>query len=140
MTVRKRVLLAMVLALVLALPMQAEYFCKRYDYAGESYLKLNQKVGDLEVMDLKFELPVQGMAQNRCTVSVKNYGAKRLKVNLAIALFDENGNLVGCGTTGTKFSGTRSGEVERYYVTFDYVGQNIKTTKFIYLTVETALQ
>ena len=140
MIIRKKVLLALALALVLALPLQAEFFCKRYDFAQEKYMKLNEKVGDLEVMDLKFELPIPGMAQNRCTVSVKNYGANRLKVNLALALFDENGNLVGCGTTGTKFTGTRGGEVERYYVTFDYVGQNIKTAKFVYMTVETALQ
>lgn len=140
MAIRKKVLLALALALVLALPLQAEFFCKRYDFAQEKYLQLNQRVGDLEVMDLKFELPVPGMTQNRCVVSVKNYGAKRLKVNLAIALFDENGNLVGCGTTGTKFAGTRGGDVERYFVSFDYVGQTIKTTKFVYLTVETAIQ
>lgn len=138
--VRSRVLLALALALVFVLPLQAEFFCKRYDFAKEKYIKLNQKVGDLEVLDLQFELPVKGMTQHRCVVSVKNYGAKRLKVNAAIALFDENGNLVGCGTTGTKLTGTGSGEVEKYYVTFDYVNQNIQTTKFVYLTVETLFQ
>jgi hypothetical protein len=71
---------------------------------------------------------------------VKNYGAKTLKVNLAMALFDESGNLVGCGTTGTKLSGTRSGNTETYFVSFDYVRTKIQDTKFFYITAETVLQ
>jgi len=138
MKVRK--LLFIALAFVLALPFSAEFFCKRYDFTQDKYVKLNQKVGDLEVMDLKFEVPNQDFQQNRCVVTVKNYGVKTVKVNLAIALFDESGNLVGCGTTGTKLSGTRSGRTETYFVSFDYVRTKIQDTKFFYMTAETAPQ
>jgi hypothetical protein len=138
MKVRKLFIVA--LALVLSLPFCAEFFCKRYDFTQEKYVKLNQKVGDLEILDLKFELPNQDYQQNRCVVTVKNYGPKMLKVNLAVALFDESGNLVGCGTTGTKLTGTRSGHTETYYVTFDYVRTKIGDTKFFYVTAETAIQ
>jgi hypothetical protein len=129
-----------ILALALALPFSAEYFCKRYDFAQEKYVKLNQKVGDLEILDLKFEMPNQKFEQNRCMVSVKNYGNKVLKVNLAVALFDASGNLVGCGTTGTKLTGTRSGNTETYYISFDYVHTKILETKFFYMTAETEIQ
>lgn len=135
-----RILILIALALVLSLPFSAEFFCKRYDFTQEKYVKLNQKVGDLELMDLKFEIPNQDYQQNRCVVTVKNYGAKTLKVNLAMALFDEAGNLVGCGTTGTKLMGTRSGQTETYYVSFDYVRTKIQDTKFFYVTAESALQ
>jgi hypothetical protein len=138
MTLRKIVFFA--LALALCLPFSAEFFCKRYDFGPEKYVKLNQKVGDLEVMDLKFELPNQDYQQNRCTLTVKNYGSRTLKANFALALFDESGNLVACGTTGTKLSGTRAGHTETFYVSFDYVRTKIRDTKFFYLTAETAPQ
>lgn len=138
MTLRKVLFVA--LALALCLPFSAEFFCKRYDFTQEKYVKLNQKVGDLEIMDLKFEIPNMTYQQNRCVATVKNYGSRTLKANLALALFDESGNLVACGTTGTKLTGTRAGHTETYFVTFDYVRTKIQDTKFFYLTVETALQ
>ena len=138
MKVRKLFFIA--LAFVLSLPFSAEFFCKRYDFTQDKYVKLNQKVGDLEVMDLKFEVPNLDYHQNRCVLTVKNYGVRTIKVNIAIALFDESGNLVGCGTTGTKLSGTRSGNTETYFVSFDYVRTKIQDTKFFYMTAETAPQ
>lgn len=133
---RRRLILGM-MTLALALPFSADYFCKRYDFVQEKYLKLNQKVGDLEILDLRFEIPNQRQGMNRCVASVKNYGSKTIPVNLAMALFDETGNLVGCGATGTKLTGTRPGHVESYYISFDYVRTKIQDTKLFYLTVET---
>jgi len=69
MNVRRWIFGALVMAL--ALPFSAEYFCKRFDYAQEKYVKLNEKVGDLEVMDLKFEIPSNSMSQNRCVATVR---------------------------------------------------------------------
>jgi hypothetical protein len=133
----RRKLVLGILILALALPFSAEYFCKRYDFVQERYVKLNQKVGDLEILDLKFELPNTPGATNRCVATVKNYGSKRLSVNLAMALFDETGNLVGCGTTGTKLTGTRPGNVETFYINFGYVRTKILETKLFYITAET---
>ena len=137
---KSRTLLLAALALVLSMPFTAEFFCKRYDFTQDKYVKLNQKVGELEVLDLKFEIPNQDFQQNRCVVTVKNYGSRTLKVNLAMALFDEAGNLVACGTTGTKLTGTRAGRTETYFVTFDYIRTKIQDTKFFYITTETAPQ
>ena len=124
MKLSKWILGALVLAL--ALPFSAEYFCKRYEVTQEKYVKLNEKVGDLEVIDLKFEMPGQS-AQNRCIATVKNYGSTRLKVNMAMALFDPNGNLVACGTTGTKLTGTKPGSVESFFIIFDCPDKTSRT-------------
>ena len=68
---------------------------------------------------------------------MKNYGTQAVRVHLALALFDESGNLVGCGTTGSKLGTTRPGETETFFVAFDYVKSRLATAKTFYLTVET---
>jgi len=141
----KRLGLASVLLLALfaTLPLGAEYFCQRYDFSAEKWIRLNAKVGSLELLDVQFEFPsyvgprklgIKG--RDQATLNLKNYGEVRTRVQVAIALFDAEGNLVGCGTTGTKVAGTKPGGTEGYYVSFDYVNSRIQTAKTFYLTVE----
>ena len=110
--------------------------CKRDDGA--------LKVGDIELTDIQFQFPayvgprklgIQG--RNQATLTVKNYGTVRIRVQVAIALFDADGNLLGCGTTGTKVAGTKAGGEESYYVSFDYVNSRLTSAKTFYITVET---
>lgn len=141
----KRLGLASVLLLALfaTLPLGAEYFCQRYDFATEKWIRLNAKAGPLELLDVQFEFPsyigprklgIKG--RNQATLNLKNYGDVRTRVQVAIALFDAEGNLVGCGTTGTKVAGTKPGSAESYYISFDYANSRILTAKTFYLTVE----
>ena len=136
---------ALLLALLATLPLSAEYFCQRYDFSTEKWIRLNAKSGSLELMDIQFEFPsyvgprklgIKG--RDQATLNLKNYGEVRMRVQVAIALFDAEGNLVGCGTTGTKLAGTKSGGSESYYVSFDYVNSRIRTAKTFYLTVESS--
>ena len=122
----------------------SELFCKRYDFTQEKYIRLDTTVGTVTVRDVKFEFPsylgpkkMDLKGRNLAQVSIKNYGEKSIRVHLAIALFDEKGNLVGCGTTGSKVGSTKAGEEETFFVTFDYVKSKILETKVFYLTVET---
>ena len=142
----KRASFASVLALVLfaALPLCADSFSQRYEFAPEKWIRLNAKVGDLELRDIQFQFPayvgprklgIQG--RNQATLTVKNYGAVRARVQVAIALFDADGNLLGCGTTGTKIAGTKAGGEESFYVSFDYVNTRLAAAKTFYVTVET---
>jgi hypothetical protein len=129
---------------VAALPAGADYFCQRFDFTQERWIKLGVKAGDLEVQDIQFEFPsfvgprklkIEG--RNVAVINVKNYGTQAVRVHLALALFDESGNLVGCGTTGSKLGTTRPGETETFFVAFDYVKSRLATAKTFYLTVET---
>jgi hypothetical protein len=130
--------------LLAALPLQAEFFCQRYDFAQEKWIRLDAKAGDVQIQDIQFEFPtyvgprrLNIKGRNEATVNVKNYGAQDLRVHIAVALFDASGNLVGCGTTGSKLGSTKAGEQETFYVTFDYVHSRIATAKTFYLTVDT---
>ena len=136
---------AVFMALFATLPLGAEYFCQRYDFSTEKWIRLNAKVGALELLDIQFEFPsyvgprklgIKG--RDQATLNLKNYGDARMRVQVAIALFDTEGNLVGCGTTGTKVAGTKPGGTESYYVSFDYVHTRIQTAKTFYLTVESS--
>ncbi len=131
-------------ALCLSLPFSAEFSCNRYDFALNRFIRLDTKAGDLAIQDVQFQFPsyigpkkldIEG--RNEATVDVKNYGTVPLRVHVAIALFDASGNLVGCGTTGSKLGYTRAGEGESFYVAFNYVHSKLMSAKYFYLTVET---
>jgi len=131
-------------ALCLSIPFSAEFSCNRYDFALNRYIRLNAKAGDLVVQDVEFLFPsyigpkkldIEG--RNEAVVDVKNYGSVPLRIHVAIALFDASGNLVGCGTSGSKLGYTRSGESEDFHVAFNYVHSKLMSAKYFYLTVET---
>lgn len=140
----RRLALAALLLVALALPSGAEFFCKKYDFVQERWIQINEKLGDVTLQDVQFQFPsyvgpkkmdIQG--RNQAVVHVKNYGATALKVNIAIALFDADGNLVGCGSTGSKVGVTKPGEEESFYVGFDYVKERLGAVKTFQLTLET---
>jgi hypothetical protein len=137
--------LAITMAILAALPLPAgDFICKRYDFAAEQFIRVDLAAGQVTVRDVKFEMPatygpkkMDIKGKNQATVSVKNYGKQYLRVHLAIALFDESGNLVGCGTTGSKMGSTGPGEEETFFVTFDYVKSKLPAAKYFYISVET---
>lgn len=139
-------ILALALAVLAALPIPAgDFVCKRFDFVPQQFIKVELAAGQVTVQDVKFEMPatygpkkMEVKGKNQAVVSVKNYGKQYLRIHVAIALFDESGNLVGCGTTGSKMGSTGPGEEETYYVTFDYVKSKLSEAKFFYVTVETA--
>lgn len=143
---RKALPLALIAAALLAIPAFAQDFaCKRYDFEAGQFIKTDLSAGQVTIRDVKIELPatfgpkkmgVKG--KNQVVVSVKNFGKEYLRVHLAVALFDESGNLVGCGTTGSKMGNTKPGEEETFFVTFDYVKSKLSTAKYFYITLETA--
>jgi len=139
----RKVLLALLLTIV-TLPFMGEFYCKRYDFVQERWIKLNAKVGELTVQDIQFQIPsfvgprrLNIKGRNEASINVKNYGKEHLRVHFAVALFDASGNLVACGTTGSKLGSTGPGDTESYYVFFDYVKSRISTAQFFYLTCET---
>ena len=144
--IRRTLPIALAAAILLSVPALAQDFvCKRYDFAAGQFIKTDIAAGPVTVRDVKFELPstlgpkkMDIKGKNMAVVGLKNFGKEYLRIHLAIALFDENGNLVGCGTTGSKMGTTGPGEEETFYVTFDYVKSKLATAKFFYITVETA--
>ncbi len=135
---------AVALLLAAALPLCAEFASKRYDFVQERWIKLDQAVGQVTVRDVQFQFPgyigprkLEIKGRNGAEVKVMNYGQTSLRIHLAIALFDADGNLVGCGTTGSKLGATKPGEEESFFVNFDYVKSKLSDAKYFYLTCET---
>lgn len=141
---RRRLACLLPLLLLLVLPLRAELFCQRFDFAQEKWIRLDAKSGDMEIQDIQFRFPsyhgprkLALKGPNKATVNLKNYGTRALKVRVAVALFDASGNLVGCGTAGSGLGSAHPGERETFDVIFDHVTGHLSTAKTFYLTVET---
>jgi len=139
----KVLVLAAILVLCL-IPLNAEFFCKKYEVRLNEWIRLEEGPKPVVVQDVKFEFPsyigprkldIKGVPQ--AVVNFKNYGEASVKVKLAIALFDEQDNLVGCGTTSSKFGVTRAGKEEKVVIGFNNVKSRLMDAKRFLLTIET---
>lgn len=140
--IRRMALTLMVIA-ALALPAAAEFFCKRYDFVQERWIQLNEKAGVVTVQDIQFQFPgfvgpkkLEIPGRNQAVIHVKNYGQETLRLSLGIALFDADGNLVGCGTTGSRLGATKPGEEEAFFVPFNYLKERLTLAKTFQITLE----
>lgn len=122
----------------------ANFFCKKYEVKTDRWIKIDDGPQPVVIQDIKFEFPsyigpkklnIKGLPQ--AIINFKNYGDSPVSVRIAIALFDESGNLVGCGTTASKFGVTRAGKEERVVIVFSHVRSNIDNASHFLLTVET---
>lgn len=139
-----KVLVFLILILSFSILNSAEFFCKKYDVVMDQWIKIDDGPKPVVVQDLKFEFPsyigpkklnIKGISL--AVVNFKNYGNTPLKVKIAIALFDESDNLVGCGTTSSKFIKTRAGKEEKVVVAFNNVTSRLDQAKYFILTAET---
>lgn len=139
-----KVFIFLFLVLSFSIFVSAEFFCKKYDVVMDQWIKIDEGPKPVVVQDLKFEFPsyigpkklnIKGISQ--AVVNFKNYGDTPLKVKIAIALFDDSENLVGCGTTSSKFITTRAGKEEKVVVAFNNVKSRLDKAKYFILTVET---
>ncbi|NMC00617.1 MAG: hypothetical protein GYA35_10090 [Thermoanaerobaculaceae bacterium] len=139
-----KVFLFVFLAISFSFLISAEFYCKKFDVAMDQWIKIDDGPKPVVVQDLKFEFPsyigpkklnIKGISQ--AVVNFKNYGETPLKVKIAIALFDEYDNLVGCGTASSKFVVTRAGKEEKVVVPFNYVKSRLEKAKYFIITVET---
>ena len=136
---------AIVLLLVACIiPLSAEFYCKRLDFILNEWVRIADGPKPVLVQDIKFDFPsyigpkkldIKGVPQ--AVVNFKNYGESPLRVKLAVALFDEEDNLVGCGTTSSKFGTTRAGREEKVVISFNHVKSRLTDAKYFLLTVET---
>lgn len=138
----KVLVIAALLALFLV-PLNAEFFCRKYDVSLEGWIRIQEGPKPVTVQDIKFEFPsyigpkkldIKGVPQ--AVVNFKNYGDAAVKVKLAIALFDAEGSLVGCGTTSSKFGYTRAGKEEKVVIGFNNVKSRLMDAKYFLLTIE----
>lgn len=129
---------------IFTLSLFGDFFCKKYDVEFNKWIRIDEGPKPVVIRDIKFESPsyigpkkldIKGLPQ--AVINFKNYGETSLKVKIAIALFDESGNLVGCGTTSSRFVYTKGGKEETAVISFSNVRSRIDHAKTFIITVET---
>jgi hypothetical protein len=70
-------------------------------------------------------------------VRVDNNSKTDMAVGIAIAVFDENGNMVAAGSGGNKLGHLNKGDRDEFRVAFPYVYRNLANAKTFMVTLET---
>ncbi|HEX6852570.1 MAG TPA: hypothetical protein VF139_14335 [Candidatus Polarisedimenticolaceae bacterium] len=137
-----------ILAAVLALASTARadgFVSKSYEFKANKPLQVGIELGDGAKFDsIEFVLPEpQGdkptplFEQPKAKVTVSNLGEASVKIGIALAVVDGEGNLVGAGTGGTKLIPLRAGRQMVYSIGFDDVRQHLSTASAFRITFET---
>jgi hypothetical protein len=131
--------LVLAAALLLSPCAEAELLSKSYVFKAGVTLELGAATADgLRVDSVEFKLPapvgdrnsrVAGLAAVQ--VRVSNIAEKSRKAGVVVALFDDEGRLLGVASGGTSLVGIKSGRQKSYTLIFDNVNSEVhRATKF----------
>lgn len=143
-TRRLRLLVALgvltALALILSAgPAGAATVSRKYKLERNKPLTLDLSASGVRAEKVTFEFPssvLRFQTANKARVVVANEGSSRVRVGLAIALFDSEGNLVGAGTGGNKGGKVGPTESEEFSVFFYYVSEQIESAAIFQISME----
>lgn len=131
--------LALAAALVLAPCAGAELLSKGYEFKDNVTLEIGESTEDgLRIDTVRFHIPPTAGSPGQRTgglanaeIAISNVGSKSRKVGVALALFDEQGRLLGVASAGTSMMPLKPGRQRTYTLVFDHVnGQVQRTTRF----------
>ena len=71
-----------------------------------------------------------------CVIRIDNEGAVAVQTGIAVALFDEAGNLVAAGSGGTRAGWVSAGEHDTSAIRFPFVYRNMEKAKTFLVTLE----
>jgi hypothetical protein len=135
--------LGVVLALCGTGVAQAETVSKRINFANEKWVAVGLSTEGIEVAEIRFKVeggihynPLRLGKGPQCFVTVRNTGNNESKLAVAVAAFDDNGNLVGATETGHTGS-LDPGERAELKMTFREVQRRLYEAKTVQITLET---
>ena len=129
-------------ALLAALPLSAEILTKKFDWQPVSGIqKIEVQSNDIVVSQIRWDLgdtmaPIR-ISSSKAVVRVDNNSERDQEVGVAIAVFDEQGNLVAAGSGGNKVGELNKGDREEFTVRFPYVYRNLREAKTFLVSLET---
>jgi len=140
-----RGLLMAVMLLAIMGPTQANLLSKTYQFKQDVALTVGEgNDAGLRLDSVRFRLPapVDGRLQRTSgvatvEVAVSNTSESSQKVGVALALFDEQGRLVGVASGGSRVRGLKSGRQKTYKLVFDDVNAELFETKTFQVSLET---
>jgi hypothetical protein len=135
---RRAALLFALLAL-LAAPSSAASVSKKFKLEQNRPMSVDLASGPVSVEQILFEFPSSAMrleTANKARVTVANGGQGKVRVGLALALFDDSGNLVAAGAGGNKGGQLAAGAKEEFSVFFYYVSEQIASATSFQIALE----
>ena len=122
-----------------ATPCGAATVSKKYQLEKNRPVSLELSAGQVRVEQVLFEFPASVLrveTAGKARVTVVNGAAGKVRVGLALALFDEEGNLVAAGAGGNKGGQVAPGEKAEFSVFFYYVTERILSATSFQITLE----
>jgi len=138
-----RIRVAAVLLLLAAVPAQPALSAtasKKFMLEKNRPMSLDLSAAQVRVEQVLFELPASVLrieTAGKARVTVVNGAAGKVRVGLALALFDGEGNLVAAGTGGNKGGQLAPGEKAEFSVFFYYVTEQLPSATSFQIALET---
>ncbi len=138
--IRKALLFAV--AACLSAPLGAQQSTKKYDYKPvDSLQDISLSVEKVKVNQIVFHSgkAVGGPSRRsdlECVVRIDNEGAVDVQAGIAVAVFDEGGNIVAAGSGGTRVGWVKAGQRDTAAIRFPFVYRNMDKAKTFIVTLE----
>ena len=133
--------------LVLAIPSaQADTFSKKYRFVSDKTLEMGEPVGAgmrLDSIQFTFPPPSGGGKILRlggvpeAVVAISNLTQESIKIGVAVAVFDEEGRLLGVASGGSAMRGIHAYRQVGYSLKFDFVNGEMAKAATFQVSVET---
>jgi hypothetical protein len=137
---RKAALVAV--AVCLAAPLAAQQATKKFDYKPVDGIQtISLAIDKVKINQIVFKTgkAVGGPLRRsdaECVIRIDNDGLTPVQAGVAVALFDEEGNLVAAGSGGTRVGWLSSGERDTSAIRFPLVYRNMDKAKTFLVTLE----
>jgi hypothetical protein len=124
---------------------RAELFSKAYAFKPNTTLEVGTEMpGGLRLDSVEFVVPSDPASEGsvfsgpKCKVAISNLGEKSVKIGVAIAVTDAEGNLVGVASGGTKLFPMRSDRAIVYSLSIGGVKSQLANGTVFRISVEPA--
>ena len=126
----------------LAAPLAGQQATRKFDYKPvDSIQNISLSIDKVKINQIVFKVgkalggPLR-RSDTECVVRIDNDGLTDVQAGIAVAIFDEDGNLVGAGSGGTRVGWLSAGERDTAAIRFPYVYRNMDRAKTFIVTLE----
>jgi hypothetical protein len=139
-------LAALALALVAAVtPAGADTFSKKYRFVADKTLEIGEPVGSgMRLDSVQFLFPAASSSRflrlggvPEAVVAVSNMSQESVKIGVALAVYDEEGRLLGVASGGSAMRGIHAFRQVGYSLKFDFVNGEMAKAATFQVSVET---
>lgn len=129
-------------AIFAAAPLSAQQATQKFDYKPvDSIQTISLAIDKVKINQIVFKTgkAVGGPLRRsnaECVIRIDNDGLTPVQAGVAVALFDEEGNLVAAGSGGTRVGWLWAGERDTSAIRFPFVYRNMEKAKTFIVTLE----